>query len=95
MPNLCRKNPLLCVYKHEFFLRNRPFWRFLTPKMSQPIVWVHPFMAILMPTEPYPTRQMMVETPDCKYLQSRLQTFAMAVANVCVRAVICSKAAYK
>ena len=32
MPDLCRKIPLLCVRKHEFFLSNRPFWRFLTPK---------------------------------------------------------------
>ena len=31
MPDLCRKIPRLCVFKLEFFLPNRPFWRFLIP----------------------------------------------------------------
>ena len=76
MPDLCRKIPLLCVRKHEFFLPNRPFWRFLIPNNESACrlgasLYGH-FYA-----------QRTISNPSDNGINSRLQIFAIAVANVC------------
>ena len=76
MPDLCRKIPLLCVFKLEFFLPNRPFWRFLTPKNES----VYRLGASLH-DHFYAHRT--ISTPSDNGINSRLQIFAIAVANVC------------
>ena len=60
MPDLCRKIALLCVYKHGFFLPNRPFWRFLTPKNESAYLLGASLHDHFYAQEPYPTHQIMV-----------------------------------
>ena len=76
MPDLCRKNPLLCVYKHEFFLRNRPFWRFLTPKKESAYRLGASLHGLFV-------SHRTISNPSDNVIDSRLQIFAIAVANVC------------
>ena len=76
MPDLCRKKPLLCVYKPVFFLPNRPFWRFLTPKNESAYR-----LGASLHGHFYAHRT--ISNPSDNGINSRLQTFAIAVANVC------------
>ena len=76
MPDLCRKIPLLCVYKHVFFLPNRPFWRFLTPKKES----AYRLGASL---HGHFVSHRTISNPSDNGINSRLQIFAIAVANVC------------
>ena len=76
MPNLCRKKLLLCVRNHEFFLPNRPFWRFLTPKNESAY---RLGASLLGHFDAHRT----ISTPLDNGINSRLQIFAIAVANVC------------
>ena len=76
MPDLCRKIPLLCVRKHEFFLSNRPFWRFLTPKKESAYC-----LCASLHGHFYAHRT--ISNPSGKGINSRLQIFAIAVLNVC------------
>ena len=76
MPDLCRKKPLLCVYKPVFFLPNRPFWRFLTPKNES----AYRLGASL---HGHFDAHRTISNPSDNVIDSRLQIFAIAVANVC------------
>ena len=76
MPDLCRKIPLLCVFKLEFFLPNRPFWRILTPKNESAYC-----LGASLHGHFYAHRT--ISNPSDNGINSRLQTFAIAVANVC------------
>ena len=76
MPDLCRKIPLLCVFKLEFFLPNRPFWRILTPKNES----AYRLGASL---HGHFDAHRTIFTPSDNGINSRLQIFAIAVANVC------------
>ena len=76
MPDLCRKIPLLCVYKHVFFLPNRPFWRFWVPKRESAYL-----LGASLHGHYYAHRT--ISTPSDNGINSRLQIFAIAVANVC------------
>ena len=76
MLNLCRKIPLLCVRKHVFFLPNHPFWRFLTLKNES---------AYRLGTSLHGhfDAHRTISNPSDNGINSRLQIFAIAVANVC------------
>ena len=76
MPDLCRKKLLLCVRNHEFFLPNRPFWRFLTPKKES----AYRLGASL---HGHFDAHRTISNPSDNGINSRLQIFAIAVANVC------------
>ena len=76
MSDLCRKIPLLCVRKHEFFLSNRPFWRFLTPKNESAYR-----LGASLHDHFYAHRT--ISNPSDDGRNSRLQIFAIVVANVC------------
>ena len=78
MPDLCRKIPLLCVRKHEFFLPNRPFWRFLIPNNESACRLGASFYGHFY-------AQRTISNPSDNGINSRLQIFAIAVANVCDR----------
>ena len=83
MPDLCRKIPLLCVRKHEFFLPNRPFWRFLTPKNESAYLLgasLHGHFdahrTISNPSDNVRLQTANICNRGCKRLRWRLQTFA-------------------
>ena len=76
MPDLCRKIPLLCVHKHEFFLPNSPFWRFLTSENESAYR-----LCTSLHGHFYAHRT--ISNPSDNGINSRLQIFAIAVANVC------------
>ena len=76
MPDLCRKIPLLCVFKLEFFLPNRPFWRILTPKNESAY-------CLGASLHGHFDAHRTIFTPSDNGINSRLQIFAIAVANVC------------
>ena len=76
MHDLCSKKHLLCVYKHVFFLPNRPFWRFLIPKYES----AYRLGASL---HGHFDAHRTISNPSDNGINSRLQIFAIAVANVC------------
>ena len=76
MPALCSNIPLLYVYKHEFFLRNRPLLRLFPPKNESAYrlgASIHGHF----------DAHRTISNPSDNGINSRLQIFAIAVANVC------------